>query len=231
MQSWLEYWNTDTPIYVSERHKLLHYAGIAKDIARLIPSRGAHVLDYACGDALAAERVAAQCASLTLCEAAPAILARLKARFSDAANIRVIDSTALASSPDAHFDMAVVSSLLQYLKPAELLALLDVLHAKLKSDGVLIIADVVPPDVNAVTDALALLRFAAQGGFLIRAVFGLARTFFSSYRKLRGELGLATHTEAALAAILQAKGFEAKRQTTNIGHNPARMTFVARKAG
>ena len=33
MSSWVDFWNRDTSIYVSERHKALHYSGVARDIA------------------------------------------------------------------------------------------------------------------------------------------------------------------------------------------------------
>ena len=56
--SWRDFWNQDTPIYVSERHKVLHYWRIANDIGRLVPSPDAWVLDYGCGEALSANRVA-----------------------------------------------------------------------------------------------------------------------------------------------------------------------------
>ena len=49
--NWREYWNQDTPIYVSDRHKTLHYQRIAADIAALVPSPQAHVLDHGCGEA------------------------------------------------------------------------------------------------------------------------------------------------------------------------------------
>ena len=60
--NWRDYWNQDTPIYVSDRHKVLHYWLIANDIASLIPSPDAVVLDHGCGEALSANRVAARCA-------------------------------------------------------------------------------------------------------------------------------------------------------------------------
>ena len=59
-------------------------------------------------------------------------------------------------------------------------------------------------------------------------VGGLVRTALSDYRKLRAALGLATYDEAAMAAKLAAAGFRAERAQKNIGHNPARMTFLAR---
>src|SRR5918998_3958743 len=79
--SWRDFWNQDTPIYVSGRHKVLHYARIAADIARLIPSPDAAVLDYGCGEALSADRVAARCGRLYLCDAAPLVRERLAGGF------------------------------------------------------------------------------------------------------------------------------------------------------
>ena len=63
--NWRDYWNQDTPIYSSERHKLLHYRLIANDIVGLIPSPEAIVLDYGCGEALFADTVATRCARST----------------------------------------------------------------------------------------------------------------------------------------------------------------------
>ena len=59
--SWRDFWNGDTPIYVSDRHKALHYRQIAKDIVSHIPASDAVVLDHGCGEALSADRVAAAC--------------------------------------------------------------------------------------------------------------------------------------------------------------------------
>ncbi len=33
--SWRDFWNADTPIYVNERHKALHYGLVARDIVGL----------------------------------------------------------------------------------------------------------------------------------------------------------------------------------------------------
>jgi hypothetical protein len=92
---------------------------------------------------------------------------------------------------------------------------------------VLIVADVIPPHVGAVSDGLALLRYAAANGFLAAALVGLARTALSRYRRLRGELGIARHGEADFLARLRASGFAGERLARNVEHNPARMTFRA----
>ena len=103
-------------------------------------------------------------------------------------------------------------------------------RAKLRNGGRLVIADVIPPDVSPLTDAKALLSFAWHGGFLGSALLGLARTAFSEYRRIREEIGLAQYGEDEMIDILQDSGFEPERAPRNLGHNQARMTFVARPA-
>jgi SAM-dependent methyltransferase len=226
--NWRDFWNQDTPIYVSERHRILHYSRIANDIARLIPSPEAAVLDYGCGEALSADRVAAKCARLYLCDAAPIVRERLHARFAREARITVLSPEEAEALPDASLDLIVANSVIQYLSLDELRTLLRLARAKLRPGGSLVIADVIPPDVGPVADAGALLSFAWKGGFLGAALAGLARTAVSEYRKLREELGVAQYSEADITDILAESGFASERLPANIGHNQARMTFRAR---
>ena len=226
--TWREFWNADTPIYVSERHKALHYGLVAKDIAALVPSPDAQVLDYGCGEALSADRVAAACARLYLCDGAPLVRERLLARFGGEPRIEILAPEELGRIDDGSLALIVVNSLLQYLSPDDLGRLLLVWRDKLAPDGALVLADVLPPDLGPVRDAGALLAFAWRGGFLGPAILGLARTAVSDYRKLRAELGLTTYTETDLLARLRRGGFAATRRAANLGHNRHRMTFVAR---
>jgi ubiquinone/menaquinone biosynthesis C-methylase UbiE len=226
--NWRDYWNQDTPIYVSERHKVLHYWLIANDIAGLVPSPEAVVLDYGCGEALSANRVAAKCARLYLCDAAPLVRERLKERFRKETRIAVLSPEEIETIADGSLDLIVVNSLLQYLSLDELRALLATWRRKLKSTGKLVIADVIPHDLSPVADAKALLSFAWKGGFLKNALIGLVRTALSDYRKVRNELGLSRYGEAEMIDILHEAGFSAERRRQNMGHNQARMTFVAR---
>ena len=226
--NWRDYWNQDTPIYTGERHKLLHYRLVANDIIGLIPSGDGVVLDYGCGEALFADRVAAKCARLYLSDAAPLVRDRLNERFGGNKRISVLSPDDVSNLDDASLDLIVVNSLLQYLSLDELRALLKLSHMKLKGSGRLVLADVIPPDVSPVTDARALLSFAWRGGFLRSALLGLARTAFSEYRKIREEIGLSQYSEQEMIEILDEAGFSAGRAPRNLGHNPARMTFVAR---
>lgn len=228
--NWREFWDRDTPIYVSERHKVLHYRLVANDILALIPSPEAVVLDHGCGEALSADRVAARCARLYLCDGAPSVRERLRARLRGEPRIAVLDPEDVDGLPDGSLDLVVANSLAQYLSLDELRSLLRVWRAKLKPSGRLVLADVIPHEVNPVTDAKALLSFAAKGGFLRQALVGLARTALSDYRKLREEIGLSQYDEAEMIDILEDARFTAERRTRNMGHNPARMTFVATPA-
>ena len=226
--NWRDYWNQDTPIYTGERHKLLHYRLIANDIIGLIPSPDAAVLDYGCGEALFADKIAAKCARLYLSDAAPLVRERLNERFKGHERITVLSTDDVAEIPDASLDLIVVNSLVQYLSLDEFRAFLKLAHDKLKGSGRLVLGDVIPPDISPLTDARALLSFAWQGGFLRSAVTGLARTAFSEYRKIREEVGLAQYSEEEIVDLLEDSGFQPERAQRNLGHNQARMTFVGR---
>jgi SAM-dependent methyltransferase len=225
--SWRDFWNSEHAIYVSQRHKTLHYRQIATDLIRHIPSPAATVLDHGCGEALDAGRVAAACGRLYLCEAAPTVREKLRAAFGRLDNLSVISPEEVEALPDATLDLVVANSLIQYLSREELVALLGLWRRKLKPGGHLVLADVIPPDLGPLADASQLLAFAWRGGFLIAALAGLARTAFSDYRKLRAQYGLATYAEADITDLLRHAGYGDVRRQPNFGHNPHRMTFKA----
>jgi hypothetical protein len=81
--------------------------------------------------------------------------------------------------------------------------------------------------VGALTDALALLRFARTERFLAAAAAGLFRTYFSHYRRTRTRFGVLRFSEREIVELLARCGFAAKRRRANLGHNPARMTLIA----
>lgn len=225
--SWRDFWDADTPIYVSERHKTLHYALIARDIGAYIPSPAAAVLDHGSGEALSADRIAARCARLVLCDGAPLVRERLRARFGADPKIAVIAPDEVPDLADGSLDLVVVNSLLQYLSPEEFAECLGLWRTKLREDGRLVLADVIPHETGPLDDVTALLGFAWTGGFLTAALAGLARTALSDYRKLRAELGLTRYGETEMLELLRARGFEGRRAARNMGHNAGRMTFEA----
>jgi SAM-dependent methyltransferase len=227
MGDWVAFWDSQHSIYVNARHRDVHYRTIARDIAAHVAS-GASLLDYGCGEALHADLVAAPARRVILCEAAPMVRRTLSDRFAGHAKIEVRSPDEVAGLPSGSLDVVVLHSVAQYLTPDELDRLLAQLHRLLAGKGLLILGDVIPPHVSAVTDALALIRFAAANGFLCAALVGLARTVLSDYWRLRSHLGLTRYGEAAIVEKLGRARFAARRAPANIGHNPARMTFLAR---
>jgi SAM-dependent methyltransferase len=225
---WLTFWDSAHSIYVNARHRDVHYNLIAQQIAAFVPSPQARVLDYGCGEALHADRVAAAAGELLLCEGAPRVRAGIAARFADNAKIRAVAPDEVERLADRSLDLIVLHSVAQYLTPEELAKLFALFHRLLNVDGMLVVSDVIPSDVAASTDALALLRFGAENGFFIAAVTGLVRTVLSDYWRLRTRYGLTRYGEAAMTEKLAAAGFAAQRALQNIGHNQARMAFMAR---
>jgi SAM-dependent methyltransferase len=225
MSDWRSFWDSEHSIYVNARHKDVHYQEIADQIATFVPKPSARVLDYGSGDAIHADRVAAVAAEVTLCDAAPSVRAAMAARFADNPRIKVIAPEEVTALPDQRFDLIVTNSVAQYLTEDELTRLLALFRRLLAPDGTLIFADVIPPDVGALSDVTALLRYAAKHGFLGAALIGLAKTTVSPYRKIRSTLGIAQYTQAQFTQKLTDAGFAAERLARNMEHNPARMTF------
>jgi len=230
MEDWIDYYDSTHTIYASKLHRDLHFQVIARDIIGYISSPDSVVLDYACGEALSAAWVAEACGKLYLAEPAPGVRGRLIARFAPNTRIRVRSLDDLRKMDEKSVDLVVMNSVAQYMTPAELDAALVVIRRLLKPSGRLVLGDILRPEVGMTRDVIALLRFALTHGFLKDASIGLISTALSDYRQLRSRVGLQRYSEAEMAAKLARNGFTASRALVNIGHNPWRMTFVARQA-
>jgi Methyltransferase domain len=229
MKDWVAYYDSDHSIYVNGRHRDVHYARLADAIVGYVLSRTAVVLDYGCGEALHADRVADAAGRLTLAEAGPAVRGRLIERFKGNPKIVVISTDRAAGMPPQSFDMVILHSVSQYLTPEEFDQKAALFQRLLQPGGLLLVGDVVPTDASALSDASALLRFGWRDGFFCAAVLGLIRTFFSDYRQLRTKVGLTRYSEQEMAGKLAAAGFRVSRAPANLGHLATRMTFLARK--
>ncbi|MGB8276647.1 MAG: class I SAM-dependent methyltransferase [Methylovirgula sp.] len=227
--SWREFWDGEHAIYVNARHRRLHFETIANEVAAFIPAPDAFVLDYGCGDALAAALLAAKCGCLYLYDGAPKIEAALRRRYGAAEKIVVLSEDALKALPDGSLDLFICNSIFQYLSREECRAIVAFAAKKLKLGGRILVGDVIPPHADTIADSLALLDFAYRGGFFLAALRGLILTFFSKYRRLRTRVGLTTFAIPEMQRLLSTEGFEARRVEQNIGHNRARMTFIGKR--
>src|SRR5690348_12849981 len=173
MDEWIDYYDSTHTIYASKLHRDLHFQLIARDIIGYIGSPDAVVLDYACGEALSAAKVADACGMLILAEPAPGVRGRLIARFAPNTKIRVRSLEDVRKMHERSIDLVVMNSVVQYMTPEEFDAALTVIRRLLKPSGRLVLGDILKPDVGMLTDVIALLRFAAKYGFLKDALNGL----------------------------------------------------------
>jgi ubiquinone/menaquinone biosynthesis C-methylase UbiE len=225
--SWLRFWDRPHNIYVNDRHLRVHCRRVASDILSVLPSTpDLKVLDYGCGEALEAPRIATQVGHLYLYDAAPSVQAHLRERFAGVATITVLDESGLAAL--AAVDVVVVFSVVQYVPRPDLPGLLRRWRRLLRPGGTLIVADVIPPEAGVLSDIRSLLTTAARNGFLLAALGGLAATFFSDYRRLRQRLGFAIYSDAEIAALAHDAGFAPAMCERNLGFHPARRTMIAR---
>src|SRR6266404_555939 len=215
MEDWIDYYDSTHTIYASKLHRDVHFQVIASDIIGYISSPDAVVLDYACGEALSAARVAEACGKLYLAEPAPGVRGRLIARFAPNTRIRVCSLDDLRKMAEKSIDLAVVNSVAQYMTPAELDSAFAVVRRLLKPGGRLVLGDIMRPEVGMFRDVLALLRFALTHGFLKDAFYGLASTALSDYRQLRSRVGLQRYSETEMVAKLASAGFTASRARQN----------------
>src|SRR3982751_169469 len=160
MDDWIDYYDSTHTIYVSKLHRDLHFQIIARDIIGYIGSPEATVLDYACGEALAASQGAAACGKLILAEPAPGVRGRLIARFAPNTKIRVRSLDDLRNMTENSVDLVVMNSVTQYMTAAELDAAFAVVKRLLRPGGRFVLGDVLRPEVGMGRDVLALLRFA-----------------------------------------------------------------------
>ena len=162
MDDWIDYYNSTHTIYASQHHRDLHFQLIARDIIGYISSPDAVVLDYACGEALSAAKVAEACGQLILAEPAPGVRGRLIARFAPNTKIRVRSLDDIRKMAEKSVDLVVMNSVAQYMTPAELDAAFAVIKRLLKPGGRLVLGDILRPEVGMARDVFALLRFAAK---------------------------------------------------------------------
>ncbi len=114
MTSWREFWDSAHSIYVSERHKDVHYRDVAERLAAFVPHPHARVLDHGSGEAIHADLVAAGARELLLCDSAASVRASIAARFAGKAKIKVIAPEDVERLPDASLDLIFANALSRY---------------------------------------------------------------------------------------------------------------------
>ncbi len=165
-----------------------------------------------------------------LCEAAPHLRQSLKERFQDNEKIAVLSPDEAAALPDGSADLIVMHSVAQYLTKDEAHDLF-VLFRRLVARTA--------RSCSAMWSSRTSRRSPMPPRFWVlpprtdfssRPCSGSCARMLSGYWKLRQQAGLTRYSEDEIVAALKAAGFSAERAAHNLGHNQARMTFVAKPA-
>lgn len=230
MTSWIDFWDRPNAIYVNQRNLDAHFECLTRDIQRFVPAGGRKaVLDFGCGEALGAERLAEGCSTLYLYDAAPAVRKRLRKRLAHDGRIVVLDDRDLRQLDAGTIDLILVVSVIQYMGRDELISLLRSWHRLLRLSGELIVADVIEPGTSMFLDVASQLKFAWSQDFLLPALAGIARMFFSDYRKLRRNAGFAMYPADEMLELLRGAGFDGAGLAGNLGPGRHRRAYRGRK--
>jgi SAM-dependent methyltransferase len=223
--SWRDLFGGSRTGRVSGRYPAAYYDDVAKAIAAQIPAPEAAVLDYGCGEAPAATLIAEHCARLYLYDPAPKIQAALRQRHASNPRIKILTEAQVQALPEASLDMVLFNALFQHLTPAQCTAAVDFAAEKLRLGGRLVVADVIPPHADPLSESWALVEYAYRGGFLLAALRGAV----SRGRPRRPRVGFTTFAIPDMQRLLATHGFETRRADRNIGHNQIHMTFLAKR--
>src|SRR5579864_530531 len=158
MDDWIDYYDSTHTIYASKRHRELHFELIARDIMSYITAPDQVVLDYACGEALSAGKVAEVCGQLILAEPAPGVRGRLIARFAPYTKIKVRSLDDVRIMAENSVDLVVMNSVAQYMTSDELDIAFAVIRRLLRPSGQFVLGDILRPRVGMPVDVYALLR-------------------------------------------------------------------------
>jgi len=231
MKSWFDYWNRPNGIFVSETHKRAHYRHIFSNVLPFLPrGSGSAMLDWGCGEAFAADWMAAECERIYLYDPADVVRARLRERYKDHRRIVVIGGDQVNGLPSECLDLILINSVFQYLTQEQLVTALLDLRRLLKPVGRFLIGDLIAPCTAMWQHVRIFLTFAYREGFLMSAIAGLVGTFLPSYNSLKRQHDLSEYSEAELLRIFELCKLNGRRLPRNIAVSPIRSSYIATKS-
>ena len=186
----------------------LRWQAEATDLARrltvLIPHLNEyHILDYGCGQGLVAERLAPKVKAIDLWDSSETARKQAQEVCLSHPNVKVL--TQLHESP--LYDLILVSSVTQYMTENQLQESMGLWRRMLKTKGLVLITDIIPPRRRIFREIFALLRFAARYGLLVRmlleGICGLPKYWHRSRQH-----ALTHYSRKKIAELALATGFE-----------------------
>lgn len=228
--SWFTFWSRPEGIHICQRHLEARYRCVASEFLAAFPdAAGKSLLDYGCGEALESRRLAQRGIAVVLYDRSDYFRQRVERRFEGAPGIRILDDSTLAGQAPASLDYILVCSVIQYLSPAELEALLGMAHTLLKPGGTLVLADIIPKSLGTFADVVDFLLYSARHRFFFSGLRTLFDMVATDYRAHLQHSHLVRYDLDALSADLGRHGFQPRRAARNIGISRARRTLLAVK--
>jgi len=229
-RSWLTFFDQGDRVLRDPDLQRARYERIAQDLERLIPLHpGLQMLDYGCGDALAASRYLARGVRLALYDRSPRIMEQLRHRFAGAADVRALSSKEYEEIPPDQFDVILVHSVIQYISSPQLPGLLRRWHTLLKPGGTLVVSDILTRSTSGWADAFSLLRFGLSQGMTRSVLQDLMHVLNSRYHALHRTVGLTRYDVIELKESLARAGFDVQRLPVNPGPLRGRCAYRAIK--
>ena len=228
--SWFNFWSRPEGIHISDRHLQARYRAVATEFLAAFPDcRGRSLIDWGCGHALESQRLADAGLDLLLYDRSVFFQDSVRDRFGGKPGITVLDDAGLAARAAGSVDYILVCSVIQYLTPAELDGLMATAHRLLKPAGTLILADIIPKQLDTLADTVDFLAYSARHRFFFSGLRTLFDMIATDYRNLLQKSQLVRYDLDELSDALRRNGYLPKRAGSNIGISRARKTLFAVK--
>lgn len=230
--NWITFWNKPD-IYndLNSNFKQKSSKRFFKQLIKILGiEKSQRILDFGCGEAITAPSIVEKGHQLYLYDRSTFYSQRAKELFQENKQIQVLSDDQYNSLSNDSIDVIVVSSVIQYLTPAEVEETLKKWHPLLPAGGRVILADVVPPKSNAIIDAIRLFFTSVKIGIL-PGFFQLMLSHFKSaeYNDLRNELDLYKYTPEDIKHLGSSSGYEVEKHFENLGLINSRKTFILTK--
>lgn len=218
------------PIYCNRVNDKKIFAEEARDhVARLrtaLPLRTTDcVLDFGCGFGYTVELLASEVGDVAFWDVAANVLQLAIERTAHLGNVEVVDLGPGRKLPLRRYDVVVVTSVIQYMRLAELECWLTRWRSMLRPGGRIVVSDVPSPEQSAIAELGEMLTFARRHGILRHALYDGVREA-GRYACTRRTADLLRLTPDDLAALAADAGLAAKRLSANLTHRADRFSMI-----
>ncbi len=224
--AWDAYWAALPCRHVLFTTEARHYVDRLADVVPLTPS--VRVLDFGCGVGLAAALLAARVGSVTAWDRSAA-MRRLAARhLRGIGNAELRDPAGEDGAALDRWDLVLVNSVLQYMRPVQAAEWLPRWRAWLAPAGRLVVSDVVTDGGGRgerFREAIDVLVFHARHGGLRRAAYERLSDVVRYWRAARAA-PLTRFDRDTLTRIAAAAGLRAEILPRNLTCRPRRLAAV-----